>query len=256
MTTPTFELVCEDAAAFLRGLKGQVDLILTSPPYNIGSKAPRSDGRRASGKFDRKSYGGITGYEDALPELDYQKGQIAVMRAAASALKDDGVVVYNHKPRRQDGRMIHPMEWLSKVKGLALMEEIIWDRGGTHKTTALNCSGRTRSSLYVFRKAKGRWRLRNTADLTFRSNLWRVPLTTKPALGHPAPFPLPLAQAVMDAFARPGDLVADPYSGSGTTGVAAILAGANYIGGDVSADFLKASGQQLSTALTPLKAVA
>lgn len=53
----------------------QADLIFTSPPYNIGSGGKRQDGQRKHGKFDAKSYGGITGYADALPENAYQREQ-------------------------------------------------------------------------------------------------------------------------------------------------------------------------------------
>ena len=57
--------------AYQATLQDQVetlDLIFTSPPYNIGSKSPRIDGQRKKGKYDPKSYGSITGYADNLPE--------------------------------------------------------------------------------------------------------------------------------------------------------------------------------------------
>jgi DNA polymerase-1 len=50
-------------------------LIVTSPPYNIGSKAPRCDGMRKYGKYDRKSFGAIRDYPDDMPEPDYQDSQ-------------------------------------------------------------------------------------------------------------------------------------------------------------------------------------
>jgi len=47
-------------------------LILTSPPYNIGSKGICRDGLRKLGKCDAKSFGGISPYKDNLPEDIYQ----------------------------------------------------------------------------------------------------------------------------------------------------------------------------------------
>ena len=243
-----FTLCNDPAETFLARHKKQADVIFTSPPYNIGSKSPRIDGHRKTGGFDPKSYGGITGYPDAMDEAAYQKQQVRVVKACATALKEDGVLVYNHKPRRRDGAMIHPIVWLSKVKTLTLMEEIIWDRGSTHNHSDRMMWPHT-ESLYVFRRTDGVYRLRNTSDLKFRSNLWHIPLTSRPALGHAAPFPSPLADAVMAAFARIGDLVLDPYSGSGTTGVAALAHGCRYAGSDLSADYLAASEGRLAAVL-------
>ncbi len=164
----TYQIHNCSAFDLLPSLKNSVDLIVTSPPYNIGSKAPRNDGMRKEGKYDPKSYGGITGYADSFDEGRYQVDQIRVLNLMAKALKEDGVLVYNHKPRRKNGEMIHPMTWLSRVKGLVLMEEIIWDRGSTHNHSDRMMWPHT-ERLYVFRKLGGTYRLRNTDNLLFRS---------------------------------------------------------------------------------------
>ena len=57
---------------------------------------------RKAGKYDPKSYGGITGYADSLPEDTYQDQQVDFLRWCVTALKEDGVLVYNHKPRRKN----------------------------------------------------------------------------------------------------------------------------------------------------------
>ena len=53
----------------------QADLIITSPPYNIGSTHPRRDGMRRFGRYDAKSYGAIRDYPDDVPEEVYQQQQ-------------------------------------------------------------------------------------------------------------------------------------------------------------------------------------
>ena len=140
--------------ATLRDQAKSIDLIFTSPPYNIGSKSPRIDGRRKSGGYDPKSYGAITGYADNLSEDEYQAQQVAFLFWCAKALKDDGTLVYNHKPRRKNGVMIHPMQWLLQCPELTLMEEIVWDRGSTHNH-ANRLFWPTTERLYVFRKSLG-----------------------------------------------------------------------------------------------------
>jgi DNA modification methylase len=238
-----------DAISLLRGLSG-VDLIFTSPPYNIGSKSPRMDGQRKHGKFDAKSYQGIVGYEDNLEEGIYQRRQVEVLRAMAGALSDDGVVVYNHKPRRRDGAMIHPMTWVGKVRELTLMEEIIWDRGSTHNHSK-GLFWPTTERLYVLRRTDGRYRLdhkSNSLGNSFKKDLWRIPLSNKPHGGHACPYSELLAENVVRAFTKPGDLVCDPYLGSGTTGVAARRNGCRFVGAEIDSHFCNVAEQRIREA--------
>lgn len=244
---PFVDLLCGSYSRTPARYKGNVDLIFTSPPYNIGSKAPRQDGRRKNGGYDPKSYGGITGYADNLPEDKYQESQIDFLRWCVSMLKDDGVLVYNHKPRRKNMAMIHPMQWILQVPQLQLMEEIIWDRGSTHNH-ANRLFWPTTERLYVFRKADGNYRFRNTADMEFRSDVWSIPLSSRKATeaGHACPFADTLASAVINAFTNPGDLVCDPYSGSGTTAYAAQALSRNFVGTELDKDYHAQSLKRLS----------
>lgn len=63
-----------------------------------------------------------------------------------------------------------------------------------------------------------------------RFNIWRVPNPGKAGIGHPATFPEPLARDHILSWSNPGDVVFDPFLGSGTTGVAAVKCGRNFIG--------------------------
>ena len=240
-----FEVHERDSMKLLRDMAGGVDLIFTSPPYNIGTGGKRKDGGRKHGKFDAKSYAGITGYVDNLDESIYQSNQVTMLRLAAKALKHDGVLVYNHKPRRKNKKMIHPMVWMSKVHQLTMMEEIIWDRGSTHNHCPQMFWNQT-ERLYVFRRTDGKYRFKNTnVPKEFRGDVWRIPLSTKPVDGHACPYSEVLADAVMKAFTRPGDVVCDPYSGSGTTGVAALRNDCWYIGSEMDPNYAELSRERL-----------
>jgi DNA modification methylase len=245
-THPTTELLCGSYTCTPAHYRRTVDLIFTSPPYNIGSKSPRIDGKRKNGQYDPKSYGGITGYADSLPEDQYQDEQVAFLQWCLLMLKDDGVLVYNHKPRRQNMGMIHPMQWLLRVPQFQLMEEIIWDRGSTHNHANRLFWPQT-ERLYVFRKADGAYRFQNTADMEFRSDVWRIPLCSRQATdaGHACPFDGTLASSVINAFTAPGDLVCDPYSGSGTTMCAAQAMGRSFVGTEISKVYHRQSIERL-----------
>ncbi len=199
----------------------KADLIFTSPQYNIGSAAPRKDGFRRLGKFDPKSFGAIRDYPDDFPEPEYQDQQAEFMCWTAAHLKPNGVLVYNHKPRRKNKRLTHPAEWFLRAKvreRLVLMEEVVWDRGSTHNHDLTQMWQQT-ESLYVFRRPDGIYPLRTTKDTPQRSNVWRINRARKN--GHPSPFPEDLAEAVVLAWSLPGELVVDPYAGSCTVAVAA-----------------------------------
>jgi modification methylase len=205
------------------------DLIFCSPPYNIGSRQPASTGRRKHGLYDPKSYRAIRDYPDSLPEHEYQDSQEQFLLWAADHLTLNGTLVYNHKPRR-NGRMIHPAEWFcrSTVRArLCLMEEVIWNRGSTHN----HCKKMfypTTERLYVFRRADSGYRLTNTQGL---SDIW----TILPARrnGHNAPFPSTLAERVIETFSAKGDVICDPYTGSGTTALAAMKLGRRFEGSEI-----------------------
>jgi site-specific DNA-methyltransferase (adenine-specific) len=66
--------------------------------------------------------------------------------------------------------------------------------------------------------------------------------------GHPAPFPLELANRLVRMFSFVGDTVLDPFKGSGTTSIAAAKAGRNSVGYDIEATYLDLAEQRLMRA--------
>ena len=115
---------------------------------------------------------------------------------AADHLTQDGVLVYNHKPRKRNKALLHPLEWAlrSEVKRrLVLVEDITWDRGSTHNHDKSQLWAQT-EQLYVFRRADGNYRFdTRTLPPEFRSNVWRITLTNK-AGGHACPWPFRCAR--------------------------------------------------------------
>ena len=62
---------------------------------------------------------------------------------------------------------------------------------------------------------------------------------------HPAPFPEELPKRLVNLLSFPGDLVLDPFLGSGTTAVAALRAGRRFVGVDRSAGYVASAGRRL-----------
>jgi site-specific DNA-methyltransferase (adenine-specific) len=72
--------------------------------------------------------------------------------------------------------------------------------------------------------------------------------------GHPAPYPVELAERLIRMFSFAGDTVLDPFLGTGSTSVAAIHAGRNSIGSEIEPKYLKSARTRLEAEakITPL----
>jgi site-specific DNA-methyltransferase (adenine-specific) len=67
-------------------------------------------------------------------------------------------------------------------------------------------------------------------------------------VGHPAPFPLALAERVVRLYSYLGDVVLDPFAGSGTTCVAAVLHKRRYVGFDVNPAYCRLAERRIAEA--------
>lgn len=69
-------------------------------------------------------------------------------------------------------------------------------------------------------------------------DIWEMPSESARKIGHPAPYPVALPRRLIELYTYQGDLVLDPFVGSGTTAVAAIETGRHYVGFDTDNDYL------------------
>jgi len=65
-------------------------------------------------------------------------------------------------------------------------------------------------------------------------------------LGHPAPFPVELAERLIRMFSFAGDTVLDPFAGTGSTGLAAMAAGRNSIGNEIEPQYFEIARRRLT----------
>jgi modification methylase len=79
-----------------------------------------------------------------------------------------------------------------------------------------------------------------TADefLEATIDVWEIPSESAKRVGHPAPFPVELPQRLIELYTYRGDLVLDPFAGSGSTAVAALRTGRRFAGYDTEADYV------------------
>lgn len=83
-------------------------------------------------------------------------------------------------------------------------------------------------------------------------DVWEIPAESATRVGHPAPFPVALVERCIHLFTYAGDVVLDPFIGSGTTAVAARNTGRHFIGYDTDADYVRAARARVeSLAVSP-----
>ncbi|MCM8782321.1 MAG: site-specific DNA-methyltransferase [Candidatus Omnitrophica bacterium] len=205
-----------------------IDIGVTSPPYNKGED--KKGWLVKNVKYINAS--------DKLPENLYQANQIEVLDELFRIIKPGGSFFYNHKLRWEKGHLLHPMDWLRKTKW-AVRQEIIWDR-----MIAANIRGwrfwQVEERIYWLYKPKSKNFIGDELKPkhALMTSIWRFPPEQKNP--HPAPFPLSLPiRAIYSIMDDSKGLVIDPYCGSGTTLVAAKILGHNFIGIDISEEYIK-----------------
>jgi len=89
--------------------------------------------------------------------------------------------------------------------------------------------------------------------LEFTKSVWSFKAEPAHKIGHPAPFPIELPYRLIQLYTYEGDIVLDPFIGSGQTALAAIKTKRHYIGYDINKDYVKLSQKRIDEVITQLK---
>ena len=83
-------------------------------------------------------------------------------------------------------------------------------------------------------------------------DVWEIPAESATRVGHPAPFPVALVERCLHLFTYDGDVVLDPFMGSGTTGVAAKRTGRRFVGYDTEPAYVRQARERIES-LAPVE---
>lgn len=241
---PLLDVVhCCDAMILLKALASStVDVVITSPPYNMGTNMngakPSSPHNNNWGNSKLLSLG-YDGWTDDMPEDEYQVWQRQILDECLRIIKPSGAIFYNHKWRIQGGLLHHR---LNMFDGLPLRQIIVWDRGGSNNHNKAFFAPQY-EVIYVI--AKSDFYIRQ--DATAFGDVWRI--SPEYNNDHPAPFPIALPERIL--VATDAQIVVDPFGGSGSTALAAKRLGRHFITCDISGEYCDLMRRRLAQPYTP-----
>lgn len=233
------EIVLGDCLAGMKGLAdGSVDHVICDPPYEAEAHTQGRRGRRG-GTFKETplSFAAITQDERLAAAAEFRR------------LARRWIVVFCQ---------VEAVDaWRAAIGIDAYVRTMVWIKDTTTPQMTGDRPGMGYESLVVaHRPGKKRW------NAGGRSGVWRGPSVVKmgEANEHETQKPVSLMEDLLRAFTDPGELVLDPFAGSGTTGVACKRLGRRFLGFERDPKFhaaavkrLDATSQQYEFAPRPAK---
>ncbi len=250
----TNEIVNGDCLDLLRELpEGSVDLVVSSPPYNLGKE-----------------------YETKRALQDYVADQAKVLSECARVLSESGSIFWQVGSYANKGMLI-PLDVrffpILEDLGLIPRNRIAWARQhGLHASKKFSARYETilwftKSDSYTFNlddvrvpqkyQNKKSWRGENKGELTCNPNgknpgdIWlfrNVKHNHEEQTLHPCQFPEDMISRIVLCSTNPGDVVLDPYMGTGTVAVVAQDLKRNFVGAELDPSYHRVALQRLSRA--------
>lgn len=215
---------------------GSVDICVTSPPYNLAAGVDGYGLRVGHNGSSWKRSTLANGYgvhNDAMPYDEYVEWQREITAQLFRIVS--GALFYNHKPRVVNGELRLPIA----LCAAPLRQIIIWDRGCGFNYMP---GAYTPWHEWILLCAKPGWKL---ASKGVDGDVWRI--SPQAFEDHPAPFPEALpARAIRTSGATS---IIDPFTGSGTTGIAAVNLGRKFIGIEIEPKYFDIACRRISEAL-------
>lgn len=226
-----------------------VDMVVTSPPYS-----------------DMRKYNGFS--------FDFE----SIAKELYRVVKDGGVVVWNVDTKTSDGsEELTPFKqviYFVEECGFSLNDTMIWKKTNPMPQVSQPRYNQVFEYMFVFSKGKPKTfnpikvpckcagqvydstvknidgesgRTHKTFNINqkkVKENIWEIPVAQNKT-GHPAVFPIQLAEDHIISWSNEGDLIYDPFMGSGTTALAAIEQNRNWIGSEISSEYTEMANKRI-----------
>ena len=253
-------IICGDARDMSVVPDSSVALVITSPPYFAGKQYELELGE-----------GGIP-----ASYVEYLEMLRDVFAECERVLQPGGRMAVNvanlgRRPYRSLAADITTI--LQDDLGLLLRGEVVWVKGegasgscawGSFQSAAnpvlrdlservlLASKGRFDRAITRAKREKQGLPFENTISreefMEATLDVWRIAPESAKRVGHPAPFPIDLPARLMRLYTYRGDVVLDPFMGSGTTAVAAVRNDRRYLGFEMDAQYVELAEQRIAAA--------
>jgi modification methylase len=261
---------CKDSRKMKELPDGSVQLVVTSPPYYDLKRYNEADNHKGN-------IGDPKSYKEYLDSLN------AVWKECTRVLSPDGKLCINIMPvflsgketpfeRRVTKTMIHDIESYLETTGEMYLHSLyIWDKRkivrfssfGSYPYPANIFSTFPYEWIAVFSKKGKRApvdkKIKELSKLTTKewqdwaiNSLWEMQPAKAKSVGHPAPFPDELPKRLIKLYSFHGDVVLDPFVGSGTTVRVAESLGRKGVGYDVNPEYINMAEKNLAKMKKPL----
>ena len=253
MTISLNQIYCGDNTSLIKEIKSnEIDLTITSPPYD-----------------SLRTYDGYSwNYQELIKEL-YRVTKIGgvVVWIIADATINGSETGSSFKQALyfiECGFNLHDtMIWKkdtcgmpSKVRyGQSFEYMFIFTKGKlktfnpikdrVNKYAGSKIHGTYRDKMGKLHKRSGDWINHTIPEMGARFNVWEISTEKNNKTGHPAIFPCSLAKDHIVTWSNPGDIVLDPFMGSGTVALACKETDRNYIGFEISSDYVKIANDRI-----------
>jgi|UniRef100_A0A7C6A929 site-specific DNA-methyltransferase (adenine-specific) len=223
--------------------KESIDLIVTSPPYNVGIK--------------------YNTHDDTMSYREYLSFTKVWLTKCFQLMKEDGRFCLNIPLDKNKGgqqSVCADITTIAKQIGFKYHSTIIWNEQNISRRTAWG-SWLSASAPYViapvevivvlykdqWKKVSGSRKSDITKDefMEWTNGVWNFSGESKTRIGHPAPFPVELPRRCIKLFSFVGDTVLDPFLGSGSTLIACVLTNRKGIGVEIDKGYCEIAKQRL-----------
>lgn len=229
---------------------GFIDLVVTSPPYNVDL---------GNNKHHKNPY---ADYDDNKPYNDYVDWLRTIFKALHPKMKSGGRIVINIGDASNGTVPTHcDISHFMREIGYGVMAHIVWDKNSIGSRTAWG-SFQSPSSpsfptpfehIMVFYKDHKKLQYKGITDLEKQEFidwsicLWKFnPENKQQKIGHNAMFPVELPKRCLKMFSWVDAVVYDPFMGAGTTAVACKKHGRKFVGSEISKEYVDIAKKRLS----------
>lgn len=235
------KIICRSSEEMYELADNSVHLMVTSPPYNVGKE-----------------------YDQDLSLSQYLDFLVTVWREVKRVLVPGGRCCVNiANLGRKPYIPLHSFIIQGMLDlGFLMRGEIIWDKGASASASTAWGSWRSASNPtlrdvheYILVFSNGTFRRQNPANrqasitrddfLELTRSVWTFPAESARKIGHPAPFPIELPRRVIELYTFEGEIVLDPFMGSGQTALATIQTERHFVGYEIDESYVALANQRI-----------